>query len=153
VRALDRAVEVLIGLGFVALIVTAFGQVVGRYLLSYSLAWVLEFDVLVLVWVTLLSGYVGVRRNLHMAVDFCITGLSPANRRRMAIANHLLCALFVAVFGWHSFAVIDSMQGIPFASLPVAQPALYWSLPVGAALMLIALAVEIAKQVRTPVGN
>ena len=71
-RALDRAVEALLGLIFALLIVTAFGQVVGRYLLSYSLAWVLEFDVLLLVWATLLSGYVGVRRNLHMAVDFCI---------------------------------------------------------------------------------
>ena len=147
-RALDRAVEALLGLIFALLIVTAFGQVVGRYLLSYSLAWVLEFDVLLLVWATLLSGYVGVRRNLHMAVDFCITGLSGANRRRMAIANHLACAVFVALFGWHSFAVIDSMQGIPFASLPVGQPALYWSLPVGAALMLVALTVELAKLFR-----
>ena len=41
---------------------------------------------------------------------FCIAGLSGANRRRMAIANHLACAVFVALFGWHSFAVIDSIR-------------------------------------------
>ncbi len=40
------------------------------------------------------------------------------------------------------------MDGIPFTSLPFGQPVLYWSLPVGAVLMALALLVRMATRVR-----
>ena len=59
-RGLDRLVEFLVGALAVALIATAFGQVVARYLFSYSFSWVLEVDVMLLVWLTFLSIGLGV---------------------------------------------------------------------------------------------
>ena len=46
--------------------------------------------------------------------------------------------LFLGVYGWTSLDVIDAMDGIPFTSVPLEQPALYWALPVGAVLMALA---------------
>lgn len=149
-RLLDRAVEAILGLLLVALIATAGGQVIARYLLSRPFSWVLELDVLLLVWATLLSGYIGVRRNMHMAVDFCVAPLAVPLRKLATLASLALSALFCVVFGWTSFQVIDAMDGIPFASLAVGQPWLYWSLPVGAALMLVALAVEFVTRLNEP---
>lgn len=139
-RVLDRAIETLLGLIATALVATAFGQVVARYVFSRPFAWVLEVDVLLLVWATMLAGYVGVRRNGHMAVDAFVLTWSARNRRRVAIANQLLCLAFVALCGWKSFEVIDAMQGIAFTSIPIGQPVMYWSLPVGCGLMALALA-------------
>ena len=150
IRLLDRAVEVVLGLLLAALITTAGGQVIARYLLSRPFSWVLELDVLLLVWATLLSGYIGVRRNLHMAVDFGVARLAAPLRKLATLASLALSALFCVVFGWTSFEVIDAMDGIPFASLAVGQPWLYWSLPVGAALMLVALAVEFVTRLNEP---
>ncbi len=150
IRLLDRAIEVVLGLLLAALIVTAGGQVIARYLFSQSFSWVLELDVLLLVWATMLSGYVGARRNLHMAVDFGVAQLAAPLRKLAILASLALSALFCAVFGWTSFAVIDAMDGIPFTSLTVGQPWLYWSLPVGAALMLFALAVEFFAHLKKP---
>src|SRR5690606_22382826 len=58
---LDRLVEFTIGAIAIALVITAFAQVVARYVFGHSFVWVLEVDVLLMVWLTLLSGYVGVR--------------------------------------------------------------------------------------------
>jgi TRAP-type C4-dicarboxylate transport system permease small subunit len=63
----------------------------------------------------------------------------PANRRA-ALASLALSAGFVLLLGWKSFEVIDAMEGISFTSIPVGQPVMYWALPVGSALMLVAFA-------------
>ena len=55
----------------------------------------------------------------------------------------MLCLAFLAVYGWTSLDVIDAMEGIPFTSIPVTQPALYWSLPIGAVLMALAFLVRL----------
>ncbi|MCL4746199.1 MAG: TRAP transporter small permease [Burkholderiaceae bacterium] len=141
-RLLDRLVGFVVGAVALALIATAFGQVVARYVFSQSFVWVLEVDVLLMVWLALLSGYLGVRRHGHMATDFLIVRLGEAARRRLAFAVHLLCALLVAVIGWNSLAVVDAMRGMYFVSIPLEQTALYMSLPVGMALMLVALVAE-----------
>jgi TRAP-type C4-dicarboxylate transport system permease small subunit len=147
-RALDRIVETALTLVAIALVATAGGQVVARYVLGRPMSWVLELDVLLLVWLTMLAGYVGVRRNAHMAVDFVVARWSERARRRAAIVSVLLSLAFVLLLGWKSLAVVDAMDGIGFASLPIGQPWMYWSLPVGAALMAIALAADLAARWR-----
>lgn len=147
-KILDRAVEVLLGLIAVALVATAFGQVIARYAFSRPFAWLLEVDVLLLVWATMFAGYVGVRRGAHMAVDSFVASWSGHSRRRLRIANHLLCLAFVALCGWKSHEVIDAMEGMTFTSIPIGQPAMYWALPVGCALMALALASELAAMFR-----
>ena len=149
-KLLDRAIEILIALVATALLLTAFGQVIARYVFDRPFTWVLELDVLLLVWLTFLSGYVGVRRNLHMAVDFVIAKWSPAWRKRASLFALLLSAVFTAVLGYTSLPVVESMEGMLFAALDVGQPWMYWSVPVGAALMLVAFAAEFVRRLKTP---
>ncbi len=147
-RPLDRIVEFAIGALAVALIATAFGQVVARYVFAQSFVWVLEVDVLLMVWLALLSGYLGVRRHAHMATDFLVARFAAAARRRLALVVNLLCVLIVVVIGWNSLAIVDAMTGMYFISIPVEQTVLYMSLPTGMALMLVALLAELASLVR-----
>jgi TRAP-type C4-dicarboxylate transport system permease small subunit len=138
-RRLDRAIEVLVGLIIVALVVTAFGQVLARYVFSRPFTWVLETDIFLMLWATFLSGYVGVRRDIHLRVDYFTERMSPRGRRRAALATRLLCIVFVTTMGVTSLQVVRAMEGIAFTSIPLGMDALYWSLPLGAALMLVAL--------------
>ena len=149
-KLLDRAVEILIGLLAAALLVTAFGQVVARYVFNRPFTWVLELDVLLLVWLTMLAGYVGVRRNLHMAVDFVVAKWRPGARRIAGVAALLLSAGFTAILGWTSLPVVESMEGMWFTALGIGQPWMYWSVPVGAALMLVAFAAEFLRRLTAP---
>ncbi|MGH7006335.1 MAG: TRAP transporter small permease, partial [Alphaproteobacteria bacterium] len=149
-KLLDRTIEIVIALVAVALLVTAFGQVVARFVFDRPFTWVLELDVLLLVWLTMLSGYIGVRRNLHMAVDFVVAQWRPAWRRAGALLSILLSAGFTAALGWTSLPVVESMEGMAFVALGVGQPWMYWSVPIGAALMLVALAAEFHRRLRAP---
>ncbi len=152
-RWLDRAVETLLALALVALLVIGTAQVVLRVVISHPLPWALEASIVLLVWATMLSGYVGVRRDIHLSADFL--GWSGEGRLRQIRDGFgaVLCLVFVATYGISSLKVIDAMDGIPFAALPFEQPVLYWSLPVGAALMALALLARLASRMKgTPRG-
>lgn len=149
-RWLDRAIETLLALALLALLAIGTAQVVLRFALNRPLPWALEASILLLVWATMLSGYVGVRRDAHLSADFL--GWSGQGRLRKIRdgAGVGLCLVFVAVYGIASFKVIDAMDGIPFTALPFQQPVLYWSLPVGAALMALAFGARVVAQWRAP---
>jgi len=146
-RVLDRAVEFTLGAILAVLVAIGGLQVVFRFVLDNPLAWVLEVSVILMVWATMLSGYVGVRRNSHLSADFLGVTMKPATRWALNGLTMLLCLVFLVVYGWTSLDVIDAMEGIPFTSIPVTQPALYWSLPAGAVLMAVAFGARLAHHV------
>lgn len=137
-RWLDRAIEALLGAALLGLVAIGAAQIFCRFVLGRPLSWVLEASILGLVWATMLSGYLGVRRDTHLSADFL--GWSGGERMRWGrdLVGLLLCLGFTATYGIVSWPVIDAMSGIGFTSIPVGQPVLYWSLPVSAALMALA---------------
>lgn len=136
---LDRLMLALLGACLLVLVLVGGGQILLREIAGIPLPWATEFSVVLMIWATMLTGYVGVRRDSHLSADFL--GLSMSERKRAVLRTLalLLSLVFVAVYGWESRLVIDAMEGIPFTSMPATQPLLYWSLPVGAALMALAL--------------
>jgi TRAP-type C4-dicarboxylate transport system permease small subunit len=145
---LDRAVLALLGLSLVALVLIAGAQIVLRETVGIAMPWAMELSVLLMVWATMLTGYTGVRRNAHLSADFLGLSSSERTRRVLNTLALLLSLVFVLVYGWESRLVIDAMEGIPFTSLPITQPVLYWSLPVGAFLMALALLDRLWLQIR-----
>jgi TRAP-type C4-dicarboxylate transport system permease small subunit len=148
-RLLDATVEWLLAALLAVLVLIGGAQIVWRFALGNPLSWVIEASVLLMVWATMLAGYVGVRRNVHLSADFAGFQARPRLRWWLDLASLLLSLLFVAVYGVSSLKVIDAMEGIPFTSIPVGQPVLYWSLPAGALLMALAL----AERVRRHLGS
>jgi TRAP-type C4-dicarboxylate transport system permease small subunit len=138
-RALDRLVEFALGALSIALVATAFAQVVARYVFSRPFPWMLELDIFLLVWATYLSGYVGIRRDCHLRVTFLLERMSAERRRRAERLNRVLAIVFVTLLGVKSFDVIAAMSGITFTALPLGMDVLYWSLPISSGLMLVAL--------------
>ena len=147
-RVLDKAVEWLLGGLLGVLVLIGGAQVVARYVLGSPLSWVIEASILLMVWATMLAGYTGVRRNVHLSADFAGLRMSNRTRWRLEAASLVLCLVFVAVYGFGSLKVVDAMEGIPFTSLPLTQPLLYASLPASAALMGLALAVRLRDHLR-----
>ena len=148
-KPIDRGVEWLLAAVLAVLVVIGGAQIVWRFVLNDPLPWVVESSVLLMIWATMLSGYVGVRRNVHLSADFTGLRMSAATRWWLDLLCLALCLLFVAVYGVGSLKVIDAMDGIPFTSIPLQQPVLYWSLPVGAALMAVALLARIRTHLLT----
>lgn len=136
---LDRLMLALLGSCLLVLVLVGGGQILLRELAGIPLPWATEFSVVLMIWATMLTGYVGVRRDSHLSADFLGLAMSDRQRALLRTLALLLSLVFVAVYGWESRLVIDAMEGIPFTSMPATQPLLYWSLPVGAGLMALAL--------------
>jgi TRAP-type C4-dicarboxylate transport system permease small subunit len=151
-RWLDLAVEWLLAGALALLVLIGGAQIVWRFVLGNPLSWVVEASILVMVWATMLAGYTGVRRNVHLSADFAGFQARPRVRWWLDLASLVLSLVFVATYGIASWKVIDAMEGIPFTSIPVGQPVLYWSLPVGALLMALALGVRVHAHWRTGKG-
>lgn len=147
-KLLDRAVVALLGLSLLTLVLVGGAQIALRVFASIPLPWATEFSVVLMIWATMLTGYVGVRRDSHLSADFLGLAMSDRTRRLLRVLALALSLLFVVTYGWQSRLVIDAMEGIPFTSIPLTQPALYWSLPVGAALMALALAEKLWRERR-----
>lgn len=145
---LDRVVVGLLGLALLTLVLVGGAQIGLRVLAGYPLPWATEFSVVLMVWATMLTGYVGVRRDSHLSADFLGLAMSERTRRGLRMLALALSLGFVLTYGWQSRLVIDAMEGIPFTSIPLTQPVLYWSLPVGAALMALALADKLWRERR-----
>jgi TRAP-type C4-dicarboxylate transport system permease small subunit len=148
-RALDRVVEGLLLALLAGLVVVGGLQVVWRFVLNDPLSWVTETSILAMIWATMLSGYVGVRRNVHLSADFLGLAIAPSTRWWLDGCTLLLCLVFLGAYGWTSLDVIDAMDGIPFTSIPLNQPVLYWSLPIGAVLMALAVTDRLRLQWRS----
>ncbi len=148
-RWLDRIVEALLGAVLAALLAIGAAQIFWRFVLNNPLSWALESSIVLLVWATMLSGYVGVRRNTHLSADFLGIDMKPVTKWRLALVSLILSLLFAGVYGWVSLPVIDAMSGIGFTSIPIPQTALYWALPVSAVLVAVALVARIVDHVRT----
>ncbi|MDB5872093.1 MAG: hypothetical protein JWQ07_1535 [Ramlibacter sp.] len=146
-RLLDRTVEALLGLALAVLLGIGAAQIFWRFVLNNPLSWALEASILLLVWATMLSGYIGVRRGTHLSADFLGLATSVTTRWWLGLASLVLSLLFAAVYGWVSLPVIDAMSGIGFTSIPVPQIALYLALPVSAVLMAVALLVNIRQHI------
>ncbi len=147
-KLLDRVVVALLGLSLLTLVLVGGAQIALRLIVGIPLPWATEFSVVLMIWATMLTGYVGVRRDSHLSADFLGLSMSDGTRRALRVLALALSLLFVATYGWQSRLVIDAMEGIPFTSIPLTQPALYWSLPVGAALMALALVEKLWRSVR-----
>lgn len=147
-RLLDIAVEWLLAALLAVLVLIGGAQIVWRFVLGSPLSWVIEVSILLMVWATMLAGYVGVRRNVHLSADFTGFQARPRLRWWLDLASLVLCLVFVGTYGIASFQVIDAMDGIPFTSIPVGQPVLYWSLPAGALLMALALLARMHGHIR-----
>jgi TRAP-type C4-dicarboxylate transport system permease small subunit len=137
---IDQAVEALSAVLMGALSLLVFLGVVYRYVLVAPIAWIEEIVRLCLVWVTFLGAYLAMRRGQHIAMDVVYERLGRRGRRLADAAGAAILALFFATLTWYGTAYAQAFMGArsPFLGFP--QGLTYFALPVGAVLLLLALA-------------
>jgi TRAP-type C4-dicarboxylate transport system permease small subunit len=103
------------------------------------ISWAEEVSLYLMVWIVFVGAGVAVRTRGHIAVDLLPLILSPANRRRLAIAVSALVLTFLAIFfyysGLHTLRVRASGQVTPVLVAPMWLT--YLAMPVGSALMFL----------------
>jgi C4-dicarboxylate transporter DctQ subunit len=116
-----------------------FVNVVLRYVFLAPISWAEELSLYLVVWIVFIGSSVAVRTRGHIAIDLLPVLLSPANRRRLALAIATLMLIFLATFcyysGLHVLRVRSSGQVTPVMLGPMWLT--YLAMPVGSALMFL----------------
>jgi C4-dicarboxylate transporter, DctQ subunit len=114
-----------------------FVNVVLRYVFLAPINWAEELTLYLMVWIVFVGGAVAVRTRGHIAIDLLPLALSPANRRRLAIAVALAALAFFAWFFWYSgqhvLRVRAAGQTTPVMEAPMWLA--YLAMPAGSFLM------------------
>jgi len=138
-RWLERLEEGLIAFLMAALTLTAFMQVVARYVFNYSFVWALELNTVFFAWLIFIGMSYGVRVGAHIGIDAVVRLLRPATARIVGMVGAALCvvyALIVLVGGWRYVAKMYEV-GIEMQDLPIAQWIPRIVLPLGFALLAL----------------
>jgi C4-dicarboxylate transporter DctQ subunit len=138
-RWLERLEEGLIAFLMAAMTLTAFTQVVARYVFNYSFVWALELNTVFFAWLIFVGMSYGVRVGAHIGIDALVKTLQPARARivgLVAAALGVVYAVILTVAGWrYVMKMVD--VGIEMQDIPIPQWVPRIVLPLGFALLAL----------------
>jgi len=117
-------------------------QVFGRYVLGRAPGWSEEVARMMIVWLTMLGAGACLRGGTHIAVTVLVNSLPPGPRHAVLWVRDLAILSAVGVLAWAGarYAMLNASQDSPALEIPMTIA--YASLPVGAALVALQLALS-----------
>lgn len=138
-RFFDHLEEFLCALMLGAMAVIAFANVISRYFLHYSFAFIEEIEVGAFVWITLFGASIGFRRGAHLNVSLLTKNLPKSAQKACIIVSGVLG---IVLFGLLIFYGIEQIQMellFDTRSQGIGVPQWWYTLglPLGAALVVL----------------
>ncbi|MCU0853645.1 MAG: TRAP transporter small permease [Rhodobacteraceae bacterium] len=141
-RLLARSTEIMAGLLLILVTVLNLTQVGGRYLFSTGFSWTEEVMRYSMIWLMMLGSVACIFRAEHMGIEALEGLVRPQWARYVKSALYSVAGIFCVVILYYSFplALRNASQVAPASGIPMVLP--YAALPVGAALMLVQIALS-----------
>ena len=150
---LDRFEEIVGGAAFVAMTAMVFVNVVCRYLFNDPIPGSDELATLAFTWSTFLGASLGIRRQIHLGIEFVTRLFPPKVQALCGVLVSALIALFAFLLLFYSWHIMRSahLKLTPVLQWPYT--VVYLAIPVGALLMLLRLAPIVRMQLRRLIGR
>jgi TRAP-type C4-dicarboxylate transport system permease small subunit len=155
-RFVARGLEYVVGGLFIVIAGTALAQVFTRYVLSNSLTWTHELDILLMIWAVWLGAAIGIHRKAHLRISILSDRLSEKTQKFLLVVIDVLTLAFLVILGWKGIAVIDSVEGTVLTSMDLPRGFVVSAAPVGAAFMILfflPMFFEDFRRLRSPSGK
>jgi len=111
-----------------------------RYVLNRPISWSEEIPRYIMVWLSFPAASIALRRKHHVGVMIVVDNLPRVLRKLVRFMGNIFILFFLFIAtreGYLLARMVGSDQRTPMADLPMAL--LYYSIPVGCALMIIQL--------------
>lgn len=135
----DRIVGGVLALILGAMTVLVFASVVLRYVLNSPVTWSEELASLLFAWITFVGAFVGFRSRSHIAIDTLVVFLPVRVRRAIGCMVDVTVLCVLGLFVWQGTRLCLTTWGLEFPAMEISRGYLYLSLPLGAALMIVAI--------------
>lgn len=149
-RAINYIEEGILALGLLGLALMAFGEVVTRYVFSYSFTWFEEFSRYFCVFLTFLGASLGVKYGLHFSMDYVVTKVGLRAGHAMRIAGYLISAALFAVVTYYAWEHAWKMKRFGTTSAAMGLPMFWAYLPIAvfSAFMVIRFAIQAGRHAK-----
>ncbi|WP_235231267.1 MULTISPECIES: TRAP transporter small permease [unclassified Thermotoga] len=121
---------------------TTFYQVVARYVFNKPPTWSEETTLLVMIWVSLLTAGIGVRRGIHMKVELFLSTLPLLMRKVCEIAVLLVVGYYGYVMAKYSYILAIRLPNkLPATGISVVW--MYMPASICGVLIIFSVAVKV----------
>jgi TRAP-type C4-dicarboxylate transport system permease small subunit len=137
---IERSLDTILGLMLLAIAVTLFYQVFGRYVIGRAPAWTEELARMLLAWMAMLGAGACLRTGGHVAVGAFVNAVPAGVRALLLMVRDVALLATAGVLGWAGarFAMLNGEQESAAMEIPMSIP--YSAMAVGAVLMALLLA-------------
>ncbi len=144
-NAIDRTIETLTFVIFLAIVLVGTAQVFNRYFLNYSLSWSEEFQRYGQIWIVFLGIPIAYRRGMHIGLETLHGIMAVRGRRTFALAVDLLWIVLggAILAGMWRLSVPLAFQTSPGMGLPMDW--VYGGIDLGAAYIILVAIRRIAR--------
>lgn len=141
-RTLARTTEIVACLLLILVTILNLTQVGGRYIFSIGFSWTEELMRYSMIWLMMMGSVACIFRSEHMGIEALEAMVPPRWSRFVKSALYSVAGVFcviILVYGY-PLALRNAAQTAPASGIPMSWP--YAALPVGAALMLVQIALS-----------
>lgn len=138
-RLLDHFEEFLCAVMLGAMAVIAFANVISRYFLHYSFAFIEEIEVSAFVWITLFGASIGFRRGAHLNVSLLVKKLPKPAQKACVIISGVLGIVLFGLLIFYGIEQIKMELLFDTRSQGIGIPQWWYTLelPLGAVLVIL----------------
>ncbi len=131
---LYQGVRWIVIISFLVMVVSAWLQVISRYIIQYPLGWTGELSQIMMFWFAFLSVGALVYQRSMMKVDAFVSIVSPRWQTILSIAVHTVQAIFFAWLVYLSMKLVVLAAGQMSTAVRIPYSYIYFSLPLGLAV-------------------
>ena len=134
-RAVDRAVEYVLFLTFLAFTLVGGLQVFNRFVLGLPLSWSEEFQKFGHIWMVMLAIPVAYRRGAHLGMDMLLRLLPSRVQRGIGLLTEVLWLLLALALGRYTLLIMQVAKSQESAGLGIPMDRVYVGMVIGSAYL------------------
>jgi C4-dicarboxylate transporter, DctQ subunit len=155
-RLVNQIIEgfenLVVSLGLAIATLTAFVEVIARYVFNTSTGSGGELTNYSIIWAAMVGAAVAARSGVHIGVDVVVKQMSPPLAKAIVLLGLLVSAVFTLVVTWLGIELVQFSYGTQQVTMELLWPRwiLFLSVPVGMSLMTYHLLQEFAHRLLQP---
>lgn len=134
-RAVDRMVEYVLFLIFLAFTLVGGLQVFNRFVLGLPLSWSEEFQKFGHIWMVMLAIPVAYRRGAHLGMDMLLRLLPSGAQRAVGLLTEVLWLALAVAIGRYTLIIMQVAKSQDSPGLGIPMDEVYLGLVIGAAYL------------------
>ncbi len=131
---LYQAVRWIVIISFLVMVVSAWLQVISRYIIQYPLGWTGELSQIMMFWFAFMSVAALVYQRSMMKVDAFVSIVSPRWQTILSISVHTVQAIFFVWLVYLSMRLVVLAANQVSTAVRIPYSYIYFSLPLGLAV-------------------